>query len=149
MAHLHILYLILLIILAAILGKRFNTPEVRRDIGNVVAKFKEISTAAPEQKDPKERQAALIRNLETNLEDVQDALHDIALAKREESSNAPEEPKGIVAGIINQVFQRGSISKEEKAEQAIERAQEAIEDLKKVQEQISKEAEEAQDACAP
>lgn len=142
-----LLFVLIAIILAAILGQRFNTPEVKNNISEIVAKIKDASKDPPEEQDPKKKQEALTKGLETSLIELEDALKEMANVKNSAPAGevAPES-KNVVTRVIEKLFSGKPESPEALAEKSLEKAREIVAELKQAQQEI---AQVNENTCEP
>ncbi len=137
-----------MIILAAIIGKKYNAPEVRDKIGEIVQKIKQAADGQ-KQLSPEEKQSALTKELETNLNQIEEALKEIAKSRNGAGNAANKESeesavsKGAMANLIAGILGKNDENPEKAAEAAVSRAQDIIDELKGVQIQTSRAAHEA------
>jgi len=142
-----LLFILIAIILAAILGQRFNTPEVKNNISEIVAKIKDAGKAPPEEQDPKKKQEALTKGLETSLTEIEDALKEMANVKNSASDGEVSlESKNIVTRVIEKLFSGEPESPKALAEKSLEKAQEIVAELKQTQQEI---AQVNENTCEP
>lgn len=140
MTILRLLLLILVLILAAFAGKKYNTPEVKQQVEELVAKLKQSVEIVKKEQTPQEKQSSLTKNLETNLSELEDILK--IMEKNQSGSTSTEQaeteshPSG---GIISQIF--GSKEKEkdpeERANNLIAESQRVLKELKSVNSKIA------------
>lgn len=140
MTILRLLLLILVLILAAFAGKKYNTPEVKQQVGELVAKIRQSIETVNKEPTPREKQSALTKNLETNLSELEDILK--IMEKNQSGSASTEQaeteshPSG---GIISQIFGGKEKEKdpEERANNLIEESQRMLKELKSVNSKIA------------
>lgn len=133
-----LLLLILILILAAFAGKKYNTPEVKQQLGELVAKIRQSVDAVKKEPTPQEKQSSLTKNLETNLSELEGLLKEIekngsvSASKQSSETNNP-----AYGGIINQIFGNKENNPEERANNLIEESQRVLKELKSVNSKIA------------
>lgn len=133
-----LLLLILVLILAAFAGKKYNTPEVKQQVEELVAKLKQSVEIVKKEQTPQEKQSSLTKNLETNLSELEDILK--IMEKNQSGSASTEQAKKEShpsGGIISQIFGGKEKDPEERANNLIAESQRVLKELKSVNSKIA------------
>lgn len=133
-----LLFLILALILAAFAGKKYNTPEVKQQLGALTAKIRQSIETVNKEPTPREKQSALTKNLEINLSELEDILK---IMEKNQSGTAStqqaETESHLSGGIISQIFGGKENNPEERANNLIEESQRVLKELKSVNSKIA------------
>lgn len=132
-----LLLLILVLILAAFAGKKYNTPEVKQQVGELVAKIRQSIETVKKEPTPQEKQSALTKNLETNLSELEGILKEIEKNGSIAVSKQSPEMNNSPGGVISRIFSGKENDPEERANNLIAESQRVLKELQSVNSKIA------------